>query len=80
MSRGSYLPELTRMALDQGWARAHELDYLNGQKRTYAGVFGRLLKAGMTVDRARKTLELCNGKRQPHVFATACLRRWRAEQ
>ena len=63
---------LEEQAKDNAWARAHELGL--------PSILGRCIKAGMSWTEARAIVEECNGKREPHVFCTACISRWRAER
>ncbi len=63
---------IAQQALDNAWARAHELGL--------PSILGRCLKAGMPIGKAREVVEACDGKRQPHVFCSACINRWRAQE
>jgi len=63
---------IEEQARDNAWARAHEVGL--------PSILGRCFKAGMSVTVARGIVEQCNGKRQPQLYCSKCIARWRAEQ
>lgn len=60
--------------------QARENAYRMGHEHGLPGIITWCLDAGMTCAEARKVLYAAKDKRNPHQFARACIKRWRAER